>query len=105
MKLQARLALRFAALGYPEPTCRALGAVAALELRSELEALSRVARGWAAEERDQAGAGVALFPGAAALRVADLLEDRSRDEPRCCFCRARAPDRSGVACLECQEKL
>lgn len=105
MKLQARLALRFAALGYPEPTCRALGAVAALELRSELEALSRVARGWAAEERDQAGAGVALFPGAAALRVADLLEDRSRDEPRCCFCRSREPGRGGVACPECQEKL
>lgn len=104
MKLQARLALRFAALGYPEPTCRGLGAVAAMELRAELEALSRVARGWAAEEREQAGAGVARFPGAAALRVADLLEERSRDEPRCVFCRTRTPDH-GVACQECSVQL
>lgn len=100
MKLQDRLALRFEALGLPSRRARVLAAVAALELRAELAELSRAAAGWAAEERALAETGVTLFPGAAARRVADLLDERAQDEPRCVFCRSRAPDR-GVACQEC----
>jgi hypothetical protein len=101
VRLAVRLALRFEALGLPPRRARALGAVAALELKHELEGIAEAARGWAEAEREQARSGVPRFPGVEALRVAELLAERARDEPRCVFCRAAAPVRGSVACSSC----
>jgi hypothetical protein len=101
VRLSARLALRFESLGIRSRDARALGAVAALELKHELEGLAEAARGWAEAERDQARQGVPRFPGVEALRVAELLAERARDEPRCVFCRTAPPVRGSVACSSC----